>query len=410
MNTEKFFIFNTGCIRRGLDSIRIYNYLISNGWHFTKDIPSADLIVVTTCGAVQEKEVGSLNAIKKIVKKKSKSSRMIVTGCLPKINPEKIYELGDFEFVPTRNYNNFDKILNSKVKFSSIPESTTITDNTDILNYVLAYRFFRNSGFWINIFNKFSLHRSFLKLSIFLSEVNNFFGSIIKFRKPQKIVPYYNISIAEGCKGDCAFCAIRFATGALKSKPIDAIIEELKRGLNKGYKYIQLVSEDVGCYGIDIGTTMPTLLKNIFKVDGDYKLIIIDFSPRWIVKYWDELLPILVENQEKIREIFIPVQSGSDKILNLMRRHYTMTEVKPKLLELNKKLQKVRLRTTMMIGFPGETEEDFKKSKELVRDVNFFEVTLNKYEDRPNTASCEYENKVPKKIIDKRTKELSILH
>ena len=407
---KTFFIFNTGCIRRGLDSIRIYNYLIRNGWIFTRDIPSANLIIVTTCGAVQEKEEGSLNAIKKIMKRKSKSSRMIITGCLTKINPEKILKLNNFELVPTRSYNNLDKLLNSKIKFKSIPESNTITDNTDILNYVLAYRLFRNSGFWINIFNRYSLSRSFLKFSILLSNIINFIESSVRFTKPQKIVPYHNISIAEGCKGDCAFCAIRFATGALRSKPVDEIVEELKQGLRGGYKYIQLVSEDTGCYGIDIGTTMPALLKNIFEVEGDYKLIIIDFNPRWIVKYWEELLPILINNQDRIREIFIPLQSGSDKVLDLMKRHYTMTEVKPLLLELNKKLPKVRLRTTMMIGFPGETEEDFYKSKDLVKEVNFYEVALNKYEDRPGTASCNYEHKLSQKTINRRTNELAKLN
>lgn len=404
---KKFFLFNTGCIRRGLDSIRIYNYLIANGWAFTRDVNSAELIVLTTCGAVQEKEDGSLNAIKKIMKKRSHSATFIITGCLPKINPKGIRKFGDFLFVSTRDYDDFDDLLNSTVKFRSIPESNTITDNTDVLNYVLAYRLFRNSGSLINIFNKFSMSRGFLKLSIFSGEVINFVKSAIKFASPQKIVPYYNISIAEGCMGNCAFCAIRFATGPLRSKPVNKVIDEFKTGLEKGYKYIQLVSEDTGCYGVDNGSNIVELLKEILAIEGDYKLIIIDFNPRWIVKYFDELLPVLEQNQSKIREIFIPIQSGSDKILKLMQRHYTMKEVKPLLKELNRRIPKVRLRTTMIIGFPGETEEDFNKTKELVKEVEFYEVTLNKYEDRPNTPSSTYEGKIPQLIIDKRTKELA---
>ena len=404
---KRFYIFNTGCIRRGLDSIRIYNYLITNKWVFTREISSADLVIVTTCGAVQEKEDGSLHAIETVNKKRSKSSKLVVTGCLTKINPSKIHKIGAFEFVPTGNYNNFDKLLNSKIAFESVPESNTITDNTDILNYVLAYRLFRNSGFWVNIFNKFSNHRIFLKSSIILSDIINFVESTIRLTKPQKIVPYYNINIADGCMGVCTFCAIKTATGPLRSKPIEKIIDEFKTGLNNGYKFIQLVSEDTGCYGMDIGTTVINLLKRIFEIEGDYKLILIDFNPRWLIKYYDELLPVFIENQDRIKEIFIPVQSGSNKILKLMKRHCDIEEVRHKLKDLNKKVPKIKIRTTIIVGFPGEIDDDFNKSKELVQDVNFFEVTLNKYEDRPNTPSSKMENKIPKNIINNRIKELT---
>ncbi len=403
----KFFIFNTGCIRRGLDSIRIYNYLIINKWEFTRDIKSADLIVLTTCGAVQEKEDGSLNAINKIVKRKSPNARFLVAGCLTKINPKEIEKMGKFEYVPTRDFKELDKLLSSKVKFESIKESNTITDNTDILNYVLAYRFFRNKGSLVNLFNKFSIHRKFLRGSIYVGQFIENAMNVLKGKPIVKIVPYYNISIAEGCKGDCTYCAIRFATGGLISKPIEKIVLELKNGIREGHKLIQLVSEDTGCYGLDVNTNILELFKEIFKIYGDYKLIIIDFNPRWVIRFHKELFPLLEQNKNKIREIFVPIQSGSDKILKAMNRHYIMTEVKPLLIEMNNRLDNVRLRTTVMIGFPGETKEDFAETIRAVKDINFYEVTLNKYEDRPKTESSGFKDKVPQRIIDLRTKELS---
>jgi tRNA A37 methylthiotransferase MiaB len=404
---KTFFIFNTGCIRRGLDSIRIYNYLIANGWIFTRDIRSSDLIVLTTCGAVKEKEEGSLHAIKKIIERKSSKSRFLVTGCLAKINPEEIEKLGDFEYIPTREYEKLDTLLESRIRFKDIPESNTITDNTDVLNYVLAYRFFRNKGSLINIFNKYSIHRKFLKGAIHTGQFLENTMNTFKGKPKLKIVPYYNVSIAEGCLGDCTFCAIRFATGKLSSKPKEIIVEEIKEGIKKGHQLIQLVSEDTGCWGIDKGITVIDLFKEIFTVEGDFKLIIIDFNPRWIVKYHKELFPLWQKHQNKIREIFIPIQSGSDKVLKSMHRHYSMTEVRPLLIELNNRLSEVRLRTTVMIGFPGETEEDFEKTIQAMRDINFYEVTLNKYEDRPRTISSHYENKVSQHILDQRTKQLA---
>lgn len=403
---KRFFIFNTGCIRRGLDSNRIYRYMTANGWEFTRNVKRANLVIVTTCGAVQEKEDGSLNAIRKVVKKQSASARVIISGCLPKINPEKIRELGDFEYVPTGELEKFDAVLGSTVKFESIPESNTIADNTDILNYVLAYRLFRNSSSFIGLFNRFSMRRSFLTLSIGISKTIGFVKGLVRFTSPQRIVPYFNLSIAEGCLGNCSFCAIRFATGKLRSKPIETIVQEFRKGLDEGYEYFQVVSEDTGCYGLDIGTTMPALLRRLLEVEGDYKLILIDFNPRWIVKYFDEIMPLFEQHQGRIREVFIPVQSGSDRVLKSMRRHYDIKTVKARLREMRRRLPRVRLRTTIIVGYPGETEEDFRESMQLVRDVGFYEVTINKYEDRPRTPSSEHSDKVARDVIDRRTQEI----
>lgn len=402
---NSFFIFNTGCIRRGLDTIRIHRYLALNGWTTASRIREANLIIITTCGAAAEKEEGSLNAIRKAVRKKHKAARIIVVGCLPDINATDIRRLGVTELVSTQNYAKLDQLLEAKTPFCDIPECNTLAEST-VHDYVLAYRLFRNSGKLIKVFNKFSMNKAFLKLSVWLSNLVSFAKSTTRRGPRQKLVPYFNISIANGCVGQCAYCAIRFATGALQSKPIDKILAEFQAGLEQGYQHIQLVSEDTGCYGRDIGTNILELLNKILAIPGDYKLILIDFNPRWLVLYWDDLLPLLVKHQEKIKELFVPMQSGSDQVLQAMNRFYTVEQVKPLLLEINKRAPLIQLRTTIMVGFPGESEEDFQASKDLIQDVAFYEVTLNKYEDRPDTASSGYTNKLPQNLIDSRTQAL----
>ena len=143
---KRAYIFNTGCIRRALDSTRIYNYLMKNGWAFTNNMSNADLVIIGTCGTIKKNEDLSLIAIKKITKKISKSARVVVFGCLPNINPDKIDALGKFTLVPTREIDKFDTILNSKVKFKEIPDVNMVTNEADMLDYVLAYRLFRNSS------------------------------------------------------------------------------------------------------------------------------------------------------------------------------------------------------------------------------------------------------------------------
>lgn len=405
---RRFYLFNTGCIRRALDSTRLYRYLTRNGWQFTNRISAADLVVVSTCGAVNKTEELSLIALRNIAKKRSRAAKFIITGCLPKIDPEKIQqipELGDFEFIPTRHLDRFDTVLDADVKLSDIPDANLVTHEAGLLDYVLAYRLFRHS-FFLKLYKKLSTSRVFLKLSVSTSELLNSARNKLGLDARPKIVPYYNLRIAEGCSFACRYCAIRFATGRLTSKPIDEILKEFKLGLEQGHKCFQFVCEDIGCYGLDIGTTLPELLKRMLAVEGDYQLILIDFGGYWLVKYYDELLPLFEKHADKLRELYVSLQSGSDTILRAMGRPEKSAAVSVKLKELKERLPHLILRTTVIIGFPGETEEDFWKTVESVRKIDFSAIELNKYEDRPGTAASKMLNKVPQEVIDRRYKEI----
>lgn len=403
---KRAYLFNSGCIRRALDSTRIYDYLISNGWGFTNHISSADLVIVSTCGAVDKTEELSLIALNNISAKRSQNAKFIITGCLPKIDPEKIQaikHLGDYEYIPTRNLDKFDQVIEADVKFEEIPDANLITNEVGLLDYILAYRFFRHS-FFLGLYKRMSTNRYFLRYALSLSEGLNTFKRFLGLRARQKVVPYYNIRIAEGCAFACSYCAIRFATGRIKSKPIDQIVTEFNNGLKEGHKYFQLVCEDSGSYGIDLGTNIAELLKRLLEVDGDYQLILIDFGGYWLVKYYDELLPLFSNNTSKIRELYVSLQSGSDKILKAMKRPEKSSEVQAKLKDLKRKLPDLILRTTVIIGFPGETEEDFFQTVQAVQEIDFNAVELNLYEDRPGTHSSKMEYKIPQEVIERRYK------
>lgn len=401
---KRAYIFNTGCIRRALDSTRIYNYLIKNGWAFTNNLSSADLVIVSTCGAVDQSEELTLIALNNIARKRSKSSRLIITGCLPKINPAKIQaveHLGDFEYVPTRNLDKFDTVINASVKMHEIPDANLVTKESGLLDYVLAYRFFRHS-FFLNVYKRLSTNRDFLRMALVVSENINTIRKKLGLPARASTVPYYNIRIAEGCAFACTYCSIRFATGRIQSKPIDQILEEFKNGLREGHKLFQLVCEDTGSYGFDLNTNIAALLRRMVEVEGDYQLILIDFGGYWLVKYYDELQPIFEKNSKKIRELYVALQSGSDNILKAMRRPEKSADVVARLKELKHKIPQLILRTTVIIGFPGETEEDFWHTVEAVRNLDFDAVEVNKYEDRPGTVSSRMENKIPQDVIERR--------
>jgi len=402
---KKAYIFNTGCIRRALDMTKMHEYLLRNDWSLVDDVSSADTIIISTCGVVERQEGLSLAAIRDITEKKSPSAKVFITGCLAKIDPGKIQEIGDFTLISTRDLDQFDELLHSKVEFESVPDANVLTDKGGILDYVLAYRFFRNSSF-LKVFRSLSTSKKFLRFCVFLNHKVNSIKYRLGLTARKKIEPYYNIRIGHGCLCTCTFCATRFATGELKSKPEDRIIEEFKNGLRAGYKIFQLVNEDTGCYGMDIETTFPNLLRRILTIEGDYQLILIDFNPQWIVKYYDELLPIFSEHRSKVRELFVSLQSGSDRILKAMERTYDIETVKTMLTDFRKQVPEIMLRTTALIGFPGETEEDFELTKKAIIEIGFSEVEIDKYEDRPGTSSSMMKDKVSQETIDKRGDEL----
>ena len=389
---RRFYVFNAGCIRRGLDTILVKKYLESNGWKITSSPRYADLIVIATCGVVKANEINSLKAIEKAVRTKGPDATVVISGCLPKIHPEEIRKLGDFKFVPSGELQKLDQIVNPSIPLRDIETPDSVREGSPIIDYLIARSFCRKSRLYKKLFAKFGMNNRFLRGSVMVSRA---IGAA-------KIVPYYNIKIADGCLSACSFCATRFATGRLRSRPTEEIFEEFMRGLRQGYRFFQLVSEDTGCYGLDIGSSLPNLLEKLLCVEGNYQLIIIDYNPYWLTKQHEELLPILTKYQDKIKELFVSVQSGSDRILRRMRRGYTADEVKTILREINEKAPKIALRTTVLVGFPGETEEDFEATKQLVRDIAFAEVTINRYEDRPNTASARMDNKVDQETIECR--------
>jgi MiaB/RimO family radical SAM methylthiotransferase len=385
---------NRLCTRRNADSQRVYDFLLANDWTFTENVGSADLIVVCTCAATDITEGDSLYNIKRMLDMKADSAEMIITGCLPKISPEKIKELGDFTIVNPRSMEDFDKVVDHHTSIDTIldqgvivvPDFVRETESLSVRLVRLARKSLSDPGIL-----KMSAKRALARTR----------------RRKQMGLRTYDIRIAKGCLGNCTYCCLKFAAGRLWSKPTEVVLNELRLGLERGYTLFTLVGVDTGCYGMDIGTSIVELIKELFANPADYQLRIDDFNPQWLVKYYEGLLPLFVENRKRFREIAMPIQSGSNRILKLMKRPYDINQVRAKLEGLRENLPGLRIRTHMIVGFPGETAEDFEASKRLVQEFDFADVTIFEYCDRPRTASSEMEPKTPKHIVKARADELT---
>ena len=394
--------FPIGCPRSMHDAALFVEYFKKNGWQITTDFREADTILLGTCAFTLDKENTSLRFLSIAYRKKKKHAQIIAFGCLPGINAQKVKEKFDIEMVTSSSHNKLDDIIKAEVKISKIESASNLSqyekyicksfntfeqllarNDKDLLKQRIKNYFFRLSNF--NMISP-------------LSSLKNIFN-------PEAISEEYNdaftIKVAKGCLENCSYCAIKQSTGDLRSKTIDAIMKEFEVGLIYGYNKFALLGEDVGAYGQDLGTSIVELLKCLFSSKADFQLVISDFHPRWLIKYFSELYEIFSKNNNKLNLLGFPVQSGSDKILKLMKRDYTAEKIKKCLLLLKQKLPYLPIETHIMVGFPQETNDDFVASLNFIQEIEFDSVCVYKFSDRPNTLAAKIYPKV-----DGRTKEI----
>lgn len=417
--TKRFYVsLAFGCPRRQLDAQRIYSFFIANGFVFSPNIKKADWLVLVTCAYIQKSEDVSTYWVEYLSMHKSKNARLVVAGCLPKINPDRLEKIGNFERLSPQELDKLDDLVGAKIKFSAISDAY---ECPDFPLYPVPIPTLGTAG--KKFFSEFEFSFKFLKRCVaWLQKKFGIFESVktqdhVDFKYTCEARSHYpdfeydpkeifTIRVAFGCAGRCSYCAIKFATGTIKSHPVAEIVRDFKSGLKRGYKKFILIGGDTGAYGVDIHTTIVELLDEIFKIEGDYKLVLKEFNAQWFVKYYDELERIFLVNHHRIDFVILPIQSGSDRILSQMYRPYKIDDVKDRLRRIKAKIPQMVWTTHIMVGFPGETEEDFEKSRQLLEEFKFSYVDIYSYEDRPHTAASEIGNKIPPDTIAKRIRIL----
>jgi len=244
-------------------------------------------------------------------------------------------------------------------------------------------------------------------------------GGINELVQTRGIIPTFeadgrfNIKPNNGCEDVCSYCAIPFARGKLHSYPIEGIIDEIERHIS-GRKNMQIgfVGEDIGAYGRDIGTNIIELLHAINLIKGDFKLQVEVINPRWFIEY-EELGNVFIEMVQNGRlnpRFGLPIQSASNKILKSMRRKYTIEEYQQ---IIDKLKDHIKISTDILVGFPGETEEDFRETFEFLvhnsfaSPFNFYQVMG--FSEIPGTKAARMKDKVSQKEIERRMKIISTL-
>ncbi len=337
----KIFIKTFGCQSIIADSEQLAGILSKT--HKLTTEKQADLIIIMTCSVKDATESKQINYIKNTKKP------MIIGGCLPPVIDLKKYSKN---IIATFNTNTIKKV----------PE--IIEKHKDILPTKKE------------------------------SKIN-----LPRIRKNKDIAI---INICQGCTGNCYYCSTRIARGSLKSYSITQIKKEFKNALKEGCTTFYLTGQDTGCYGLDIKTSLPKLLEELLKIEGNYKIRIGMMNPQYAKKYLKDLIKIY-KNKHIIKFIHIPVQSGSDKVLKDMNRPYKAEDFIKVTKELRKEIKNIQISTDIIVGYPTETDKDFQLTLKLLNQTKPEHLNLSKFSARPKTKAQKLKQ-LNSKIIKERSK------
>ena len=356
-----------------------------NGFVYTKDLRQADFLIYYACGHLQDKEDESIRDIKELLKLKKSSAKLIVWGCLPKINPAALREVYDGPLVgPEDCWDFFGRYFN-------LVEKREINVHANVFNTSYMPKHKMN----VKLTQKEKLTSIY---GIFESQR----ARIIHFGERRARKNTWYIKIVHGCLNSCTYCSDRLAYKSVKSQPVESIIRQFELGLNRGYRDFFFVGRDLGSYGYDLGITLPDLLDAIISKHGNanFKIWLTGISPNQLINIYPKLEKLLAT--KKIVYLGSHIQSGSSRILKLMAKNFPLGKWVETIRHIENNYPWVSLETSIMVGFPSETEKDFEKSVRLLSYLHFGRVVMYKYNERPNLPSLKIKNRVSEEIKEAR--------
>jgi threonylcarbamoyladenosine tRNA methylthiotransferase MtaB len=383
---KAYVVSNNYCVEAKLETQRLINIISKakapQSYLYTNKIDDADLIIFYACGHLQTTEDESLNTIRRILSRKKASSELIVWGCLSKINPDSVRRLFGGTMVGPEDWAFFYELFGQ-------PKGVADGVNANALNVDPE----------LEIANARAR-----ALSPPHSRVIARFWRYLEEQLPQKI---WYIRIESGCANCCTYCSDRLAYRSVKSQPIERIIQQFSLGLRNGYKYFYLVGRDLGSYGYDMGLSLANLLQAIYEKypRQDYKLLLDNLSPNALIDIYPDLDSSFLS--DKVFELGSHIQSGSDRILKLMGKRFKLYDWIRVIKSISKDHPQIRLTTSMIVGFPSESEQDFRDSLNLVNTILFDKIYVYSYNERPGLPSLRIKGRVPENTKRKRERRLT---
>ncbi|MCQ2070419.1 MAG: tRNA (N(6)-L-threonylcarbamoyladenosine(37)-C(2))-methylthiotransferase [archaeon] len=338
----KYYVESYGCTMNYGEGDEMAEKMDRLGFTRSPTADDADIVVLNTCTVVETTEK---KMIKRMNELKAAGKEVIVTGCMAKVQANRVMvRLPGSLIIPPEDYSGFSDAV-SKMYGCGTP--------IDIENWDTS-----------------------------------------------AIIP-----IAQGCRGNCTYCITRFARGVLKSYSPTSIKKRFDYLVDSGVKEILITAQDTGCYGRDCSSDLGELLRILLEKEGDYRVRIGMMNPNSLKPVLDSVLDAF-EDPRVYRFLHIPVQSGSNHVLDMMKRHYTVEDFFDLVGKIRARFPDMSIAIDLIAGFPGETDEDHKESLELIRKLRADTVNITRFSPRPGTVAFGMDQ-INGRILKDRSTELT---
>lgn len=368
----KIGVVSLGCPKNLVDSETMLGLIHEENYEITNDPSEAEIIIVNTCGFIESAKEESINTILQMAEyKKSGSCKyIIVTGCLSQRYAEEL--------------------------FNELPEADAIA-GVEVYDEIgsIIKRVMNGERFIM-------LERS--KPDVIYTSKESFLPRILT-------TPSYTayLKIAEGCDNCCSYCAIPKIRGPYRSKPMEQVLKEAKALADNGVKELIIVAQDTTRYGEDLPggkLLLADLLKELNKIESLKWIRVMYCYPN---NFTDELIEAFATLDKVCKYVDLPLQHASNRLLASMNRYDTREEVETLLAKLRKRIPGIVIRTTFIVGFPGETDADFEELKEFVEQQRFENAGVFAYSQEEGTVAGAMSNQIPDEIKQERYHELMAL-
>lgn len=366
---KKVHFVSLGCPKNLVDSEIMLGHLLKQGYSVTDDPEAADTVVVNTCGFVDDAKQESVQKILEMseLKKAGSLKQLVVAGCLTQRYKDELVE--------------------------GLPEADLFVGSGE----------FQNIATILKKHEEGEQNKRYFNLPTYLQEEET----------PRiNSQPGYRayLKISEGCLKRCAFCAIPKIRGNLQSRRLSAVVNEAKLLVAGGVRELNIISHDFTDYGFDLrrkdkeATENPThLLRALSEVEGLDWIRVLYLYPDGIT---DEMIELIKTRPNLVKYFDMPLQHISDKVLKRMNRHMTRAEITERLAKIREEIPDAVIRTQFIVGFPGETEEDFQELMQFVKEQRFDRVGCFKYSPEDNTAGGKMPDQIDQETKDRRHDEL----
>ncbi len=354
---NKIYFVSLGCPRNLVDSEVMLGILVKAGYEVAQELSEADYLVINTCGFLEASRKESSDTIQDVLDKRKPTAKLVVTGCMVQTHHDELQ----------KRFPGIDYLLGSG-------------DVEGILQAVESTKKGKNV----------TTARSYLEV-----------GEVPRMISTPKHYAY--LKIAEGCRKRCSYCVIPTIKGPLRSKGKEQILKEFQALLNQGVHEVILIAQDLGDYGKDQGSknqeALIDLLKSMLAVDKKFWLRLLYLYPDEIT---DELIALIKSDKRICPYLDMPIQHINNQMLKAMRRTTSQEDITRTITKLRKEIPDIVIRTSLIVGFPGETDEQFEELAQFIQDYPLDNIGIFKYSREQGSHSYNLPDQIPDEIKEKR--------